>query len=152
LFLKVDWSTKSPFEMELNHLEELHELFPNLDYLYVLYEEEKKKQLENLLKFEELTNIHFGSNCTKNSIKPFISFLKSLKDDNKITKITFPVLQVEDVQDVSEFYQILFEKVKLTTFRGISLKGLQKIPDESKFLSCWIEKSSTVQNINSKTF
>jgi hypothetical protein len=139
--------------MDLNHLEELHELCPGLDYLSVFYEEEKKKKLENLLKFKELTNINFGSSYgTKNSIKPFISFLKSLKDDNKITKITFPELQVEEVENVSEFYQILFEKVKLTTFRGISLTCLQKIPDESKFLSCWIEKSSTVQNINSKTF
>jgi hypothetical protein len=137
--------------MELIHLEEFHQLCPNTKNLFIEYIEDQKEHLKHLLKFKELEILKFTSGQYI-SVQPFLLYLKSLKDDNKLISICFPAeIGIEtDKGEVCEFFKLLFEKVKPTKLEGIRTNN--SILSSASLISNWIENNSTIQqlNLNSK--
>jgi hypothetical protein len=140
--------------MDFIYLEELHKLCPKITYLYIRYNGKNLENIEIVSKFEKLTSIYFGSSYeTRISLEYYLKFLKSLKEENKLESILFS--EVEELDDrVIEFYETLFSKVKkLTTFERMNERNFSNnfresyISQESMIISSWIEKNSTVTNL-----
>jgi hypothetical protein len=70
--------------MELSYLEEFHKICPKAVSLNLNYSKYVEEHMKNILKFEDLTQIHFTSIFTKMPLKLVNNFLKELKQDNKI--------------------------------------------------------------------
>jgi hypothetical protein len=140
------------FCMELVHLEEFFNLCPNTTNLFIDYNDNQEEHLKHLSKFKNLENFKMkGIFRTIVFIEPFISYLNSLEDDNKLNSICFPERNITEESELCEFLKIFFEKVKPTKLEGISFDGSL---EESFLISSWIEKNSTIQQLklNCKSF
>jgi hypothetical protein len=127
--------------MELSDLEEFYKICPNATLLYLNYSKYVEEHMNNILKFEDLKQIHFTS-MTKMPLKSVNNFLKDLKQNNKVEEIDLPFVD-GDYEELCEFYTLLEQKVNLTSFERLNLA-----PKEIKLISSWIEKNSSLKKLN----
>jgi hypothetical protein len=135
--------------MDVSHLEEFHKLCPDKSYLSVRYQGNNPECIINLLKFEHMKQFYFETKFgAKFQIKDCSKLLKSLKEDNKLEEVTFSSIQSDKQEEICEFYETLFEKVKVKKFER--MKNVKTFIEESVVISSWIEKSSTLKSIDLK--
>jgi hypothetical protein len=129
-------------EMELSDLLEFHKICPKASSLNLNYSKYNEEHMKNILKFEDLTQIHFSSIFPKIPLKLVNNFLKDLKKDNKLEEIDLPLVDGDD-EELCEFYTLLEQKVNLTSFERLHMGS-----KEFKLISSWIEKNSSLQKLN----
>jgi hypothetical protein len=131
--------------MNFKQLEEFYKLCPQATSLHLCNNGENEENLEISLKFENLSSLLVsGKYNSYLSIQSAIKFLKNLKSDNKLKKLSIRVYE-PNKEEICEYYKILFEKVKLEEFERISKKDIDL--EEAKIISSWLKTSSTVRKI-----
>jgi hypothetical protein len=130
----------------MNHLPQLHQLFPETSKIEI-------KFFGNLInenyfsKFEKLEELHFISNyfMNNNCLTPFTELLKSFNTNKKLKRILFPTFETSEEEDVLDFYKVLFEKTNLVEFKRVNSRCTM---EESKIISSWIQNNSTLKTIS----
>jgi hypothetical protein len=131
-------------KMEMSDLEEFHKICPKASTLKLYLSINFEEYMKNILKFENLKQIHFTLIFRKMPLKLFNNFLKGLKEDNKLEQIVLPFIDGNE-EELCEFYTLLEQKVNLTSFDRLNYG-----PIEFKLISSWIEKNSSLQKLNLK--
>jgi hypothetical protein len=128
--------------MNLSYIEEFYKFFPNETYLSLQHTKnlENIEKLEIISKFEELKILNFPNYTAHIPIHHLINLIESLKEGNKLENITFSLVSCKDILPL---YETLFRKVNLNSFERFNY--FEPDINESKLLSAWIEKNSTLQ-------
>jgi hypothetical protein len=136
--------------MDLSQLEKFYKLCPRETNLSLQLTKKNQEKIEKILIFEDLKTLEFSTGYdTFVPVELLKNYIESLKDDNKLEKITFPSM---DGYNILSLYESLFRKVNLKSFKR--KKDFLTDIAGAKSIASWIEKSSTIQliELNRKPF
>jgi hypothetical protein len=125
--------------VDTSQLEELYQLCPSLTDLNIDVNSIDKKYSETLSKFKKLKLLVLHSEENSQDIMKFMmNYFEII--EGTLESIVFKTESV----DISEFYEVLFEKTDLTKFYDF---GSLKTEKESKIISNWLKTKSKVNSM-----
>jgi hypothetical protein len=84
--------------MDLSQLEKFHKLCPKETNLSLHVTKKNQEIIEKILIFEDLKTLEFSTDYdTFVPVELLKNYIESLKDDNKLEKITFPSMDGDDI-------------------------------------------------------
>jgi hypothetical protein len=132
--------------IQLSNIKELLSLCPETTNLEIKRNGDKWTHLKIIPKFQNLSSLiflNFGTNFKSSCL---IEMFKLFT--NKIEIFSCPHFKLKH-EEVSVFYEILFEKTNLVEFKGFHKHWTL---EETKIICSWIKKNSTVRTFSMNSF